>query len=97
MLCIILEIGKRNTIYIQILSYDLMSLARMAQMLDFDRPICYHVEIGVVGCLDNKALNRSDTFLCGQIVPRMVASPFYHPLHSQIHTLIVARLTRALS
>ena len=48
-------------------------------------------------CLDNKALNRSDTWLTGQIVPRMVASPFCHPLHSQIQTLIVARLTRALS
>ena len=47
--------------------------------------------------LDNKALNRSDARPTGQIVPRMVASPFYHPLHSQIHTLIVARLTRALS
>ena len=49
-------------------------------------------------CLDNKALNRSDTCVTGQIAPWMIGCRrLYHPLHSQIHTLIVARLTRALS
>jgi len=46
--------------------------------------------------LDNKALNRSDVSRRGRLVPRMVASPFHHPLHSQIQTFLVARLTRTL-
>ena len=51
----------------------------------------------VVGCLYNKAMNRSDISRRGRLVPRMVGyRRFYHPLHSQIQTFPVARLTRAL-
>ena len=46
---------------------------------------------------DNNALNRSDISRRGWLVPRMVGyRRFYHPLHSQIQTFPVARLTRAL-
>ena len=47
---------------------------------------------------DNKSLNRSDISRRGRLIPWMVGyRRFYHPLHSQIQTFPVARLTRALS
>ena len=67
-------------------------------MLDFDWLNRYNVERRSPRMMDNKALNRSDTCLTVQIVPRMIGyRQLYHPLHSQIQTFLVARLTRALS